>query len=87
MSSEPKYRSIGADEAIRRFDAGWWKNKSPHEIVMDQFFTDELMMPWAAFHEAVEAVIGRPVFTHEFGLDRDGLAAEIRAADQKARGE
>lgn len=34
-------------------------------------------MPFEVFHEAVEECLGRPVFTHEFGLDREGLQSEL----------
>ena len=36
-----------------------------------------LCMPFSVFHEAVEKTIGRSVFTHEFGLNLDGLKNEI----------
>lgn len=29
------------------------------------------------FHEAVEKALGRPVWTHEFGLNWDGLKKEL----------
>jgi hypothetical protein len=29
------------------------------------------------FHEAVEKSLGRPVFTHEFGLNYDGICDEF----------
>jgi len=34
-------------------------------------------MPFSIFHEAVEKTLGRPMFTHEFGLNMDGLRKEI----------
>ena len=34
-------------------------------------------MPFDVFHEAVEKSLGRPVFTHEFGLNRDGMMKEL----------
>jgi hypothetical protein len=37
-------------------------------------------MPFDVFHEAVEKTIGRPVFTHEFGVNANGIRAEIELA-------
>ena len=34
-------------------------------------------MPFGVFHEAVEKTLGRPVFTHELGLNLVGLKAEL----------
>lgn len=34
-------------------------------------------MPFQVFHEAIEKALGRPVFTHEFGLNREGLQKEF----------
>ncbi len=72
-----KYNSIGKEKAIQLYDSKWWEGLSAREIAEFQFFTNELCMPFDKFHEAFEKAIGRPVFTHEFGLDRDGLAQEF----------
>lgn len=55
------------EQAIRLFDSEWWKDRTPEEIVKFQLFEDRLCMPFSEFHEAVRVVLGRPVFTHEFG--------------------
>ena len=34
-------------------------------------------MPFDLFHKSIEAALGRPVFTHEFGMNRDGLTREL----------
>lgn len=36
-----------------------------------------LCMPFSVFHEAMEKTLGRPVYTHEFGLDWEGLHKEL----------
>lgn len=59
--------SIGAALAIELGESGWWKNKTPEEIVRFQLFTEELCMPFGDFHKAVEDALKRPVWTHEFG--------------------
>jgi len=70
--------SIGKEKAIALAESNWWEGKTPREIAMFQMFTAELCMPFGEFHKAMEAALGRPVYTHEFGLDWDGLAKELR---------
>lgn len=65
------------EQAIAFYEAGTWKNMPPNQLAAFQLRQDKLCMPFSEFHEAVEAVLGRPVFTYEFGLNRDGLIAEM----------
>ena len=37
----------------------------------------DTIMPFDVFHLALEKTIGRPVFTHEFALNLDGLKEEL----------
>jgi hypothetical protein len=74
--TETKRNSIGKPRAIELYDSGWWEGKSPEEICDVQLFTEELCMPFGKFHEAITKALGRPVYTHEFGLNYDGLVAE-----------
>jgi hypothetical protein len=46
--------------------SGWWMDRTPEDIVSFQLFTDRLCMPFDEFHKATEAVLGRPVYLHEF---------------------
>lgn len=46
------------------------------EIVRFQLFQKNLCMPFSVFHEAIEKVLDRPVYTHEFGLNYEGLVKE-----------
>lgn len=71
------------EQAIALYESGWWKNKTPRQIAMFQMFEDRLCLPFGEFHKAVEEALGRPVFTHEFGLNRDGLQKEL-LGDQPA---
>lgn len=47
------------------------------EIAEFQISQKKMCMPFGIFHEAVEKTLGRPVFTHEFGLNYDGIKEEI----------
>jgi hypothetical protein len=70
-------QSIGREAAIAMADTGWWKTKTPREICQFQLFTRELAMDFGAFHEALEKALGRPVFTHELGMNHEGLCREF----------
>jgi hypothetical protein len=65
------------EQAIALSESGWWKPLSHRERAMFQMFEERLCMPFDVFHEAVEKALGRPVFTHEFGLNADGLKKEL----------
>jgi hypothetical protein len=58
--------SIGRDAAIALFETRWWESATDDEIVRVQLWTRELCMDFGRFHQAMEAVLGRPVWTHEF---------------------
>lgn len=65
------------EEAIKLFKSEFWKDLSYKEIAIFQLFEDRLCMPFGIFHEAIEKTLNRPVFTHEFGLNREGLKKEL----------
>lgn len=67
------------EEAIRLAESKFWESMSFHERAVFQINEPLLCMPFEVFHEAVEKSIGRPVFTHEFGLNYDGIKSEIMA--------
>ena len=69
--------SIGKENAIELYHSNWWEGLSYREIVGVQLFTAELCCPFDVFHEAVEKSLGRPVFTHEFGLNYSGICEEF----------
>lgn len=54
---------------------GEWKNWTDDEIVRFQLFQDRLAVPFTEFHRAITAVLGRPVYTHEFAF-REQLIKE-----------
>lgn len=72
-----KRQSIGKEKAIALYNSGWWEDKTAREIVKFQLFTDELAIPFDLFHKALEEALGRPVWTHELGLNFDGIALEF----------
>jgi hypothetical protein len=72
-----KPNDLTEDEAVALYDSGFWKQMSHEEIAKFQLITDRLCMPFEVFHEAIEKALGRPVWTHEFGLNREGLIKEL----------
>lgn len=65
------------DEAIKLAESGFWKDMTHREIAMFQMFEEKLCMPFEVFHEAVEKTLRRPVYTHEFGINYEGLKKEL----------
>jgi hypothetical protein len=70
-------KSIGREAAIVLYDSGWWKDRPAREVAEFQMHHAELCMPFDEFQHAMQQTLGRPVWTHEFGLDLDGLLAEL----------
>lgn len=54
------------EQAIAVAESKVYESWNADQIVRFQMFQDRLCMPFDKFHEAVEKVLGRPVFTHEF---------------------
>jgi hypothetical protein len=64
------------EQAIKLYESEWWKDASDYDIVKFQLFEDLLCVPFGEFHRAIEKVLGRPVWTHEFAFI-DGLRNEF----------
>ena len=65
------------DQALRMYASNWWSGMSAREIAMFQLHERLLCMPFDRFHCAVNEALGRPVYVHEFGLNPEGLRAEL----------
>lgn len=65
----PEGKHLTQEEAIALGDSGWWKGKAAQEIAGFQLHQPRLCMPFDQFHKAVEEALGRPVWTHEFGVE------------------
>lgn len=70
-------KSIGKDAAIAMSESKWWVGKSAREIAKTGMLIRELCLPFSELHKALETALGRPVYTHEFGLNFDGLIQEL----------
>jgi hypothetical protein len=70
-------KQLTTEEAIAFAESESYVGMSYRELAEFQINQEMLCMPFSVFHEAVEEVLGRPVWTHEFGLNAGGIKAEI----------
>ena len=68
---------LSKDQAKQMYEQGVWKTMTKEQQAKFQMLTERLCMPFDVFHEAVEETLGREVYTHEFGMNWDGLLAEM----------
>lgn len=72
-----KQNSIGKEAAIKLGGSNWWHGLSAREIASFQLFTTEMCLPFGEFHKALEESLARPAWTHELGMNFDGIVAEF----------
>jgi len=65
------------EQAIAFGENNLWEELSLEERAKFQMSQEKLCMPFDKFHEAIEKTLGRSVFTHEFGLNPDGIKKEL----------
>lgn len=71
MGNKPDFESVRQltrEEAIAVFESEVWKLWTDEEICDFQMWQACLAIPFDVFHLAVEKTLGRPVWTHEFGV-------------------
>jgi hypothetical protein len=59
-------KQLTEEQAIALFDGGEWKDWTLDEIAKFQLYQERLCMPFGEFHKAMEHVLGRSIWTHEF---------------------
>ncbi len=65
------------EEAIRIRESKEYEKWTDKEKVAVMLYGRRLCMPFDVFHEALEKVLGRPVWTHEMGFNWEGLIKEF----------
>ena len=65
------------EQAIEFSEKRNWEPMSYQERAKFQIEQKLLCMPFDIFHEAIEKTLGRPVYTHEFGLNMEGLRKAV----------
>jgi hypothetical protein len=68
---------MNREQAITLAESKFWEPMSFRDRAVFQINERLLCMTFGVFHEAVEKTIGRPVYTHEFGRNIDGIRNEI----------
>lgn len=74
---ENQVKQLTKEEAIAFDDNKLWEDMDYKQRAIFQMQQDRLCMPFDVFHESIEKALGRPVFTHEFGFNREGLMKEL----------
>ncbi len=76
----PENRKRVEETIAKYLNYKWWRSEDSVEIAKYQIFEKILMVKFDIFHEGLEKLLGRPVYTHEFGLNYDGLKEEATKA-------
>jgi len=66
-------------EVRSEYDTEWWNSDDPVEVAWGQLNEPTPIMDSRKFHEAIEKALGRPVLTHELGINVEGLKKELEA--------
>lgn len=73
-------KQISRETAIKIAESGLWEDWSDEEKVRFQLYQSRLAMPWGEFRGAVERVLGRDVWTHEYASGNvEALRAEYES--------
>lgn len=65
------------DAMAKYGDNKWWEaDVDPRKFAYYQIQEDILLGNFSHFHEAIELLLGRPVYTHEFGISHEALVQE-----------
>ncbi len=70
-------KQLSKEKAIEFFKSKLWEDMTHEEIAKFQMCQDKLCVPFDVFHESIEEALQRPVYTNEFGINREGLKAEL----------
>ena len=73
---------MNKNQALILYKSKFWNKLSTIEICEFQLFEDVLCMPFSVYHNAVDESLGRPVYTHEFGLDLGSLRYEFEGKNK-----
>jgi len=65
------------EQAIEFHDSKAYESMTDRQKAEFQMGQKLLCMPFDVFHEAITNALGRDVYTHEFGLNYEGIKAEL----------
>ena len=72
---------LNEEQAIKLFESKVWESWSDEEIVRFQLFQKRLGVNFGRFQNAMNTVLGRSVFTHEYAF-RENLVLEYLGEKQ-----
>lgn len=75
---------ITKETAIKMAKSKWWIGLDADVITAFQLFERLMCMDFSDFHKAIEESLDRPVYTHEFGCNVEGLKEEFLGKRPKA---
>lgn len=61
----------------------WWESEDPLQVALYQIFEPTLLVDFSLFHQGLEELLDRPVFTHELGLNYEGLKREAELSIER----
>lgn len=70
-------KQLTKEQAIAFCQNRCWEGWSARQIAEFQMEQERLCIPFDVFHKAIENVLCRPVYTHEFGLNYENLRKEL----------
>lgn len=70
-------KQLTKEQALEFAENGLWRDMSFDQRAKFQIEQDRLCMPFGIFHASLEKALERPVFTHELGLNLDGIKGEL----------
>jgi len=74
-------KQLTKEQAIAFSELGEWRKWTDEQIVRFQLFQDRLCIDFGRFQEAMNSVLDRDVFTHEFAYS-DNLKKEYLEAKE-----
>jgi hypothetical protein len=73
--------AINCLNAMEEFgDNRWWTSNDLRVIGYYQLMSPVMLVEFPKFHKAVETLLQRPILTHEFAQNWDGMKAETEKA-------
>ena len=76
-------KQLSKKEAVAFAENEAWKEWDHEQVVRFQLFQKKLCVDFGRFHEALENVLGRPVWTHELGMNYQGIVEEYLGMREK----
>ena len=65
------------EQASKLFKTMFWEDMEPKDICVLQMSQDRMLMPYMAFHDAMETTLGRGLFMNEIPIKRWDFMFEI----------